>query len=469
MNKKPFYFWVIGLLIPIAFQNVITYSSGLADNLMLGSYNEYAMGAVSIANQIQYLIQMVVLAIGEGAVILCSRYWGTKNYAQIKTVFRFVLKLSIIFSIFIFIVTFFFAENIMDFFTSEEKIIHEGIRYLQIVSFSYFFYCISNTILAVLRSMEVVKIGFVISLFSLSIDATLNYVFIFGKWGIPEMGVAGAALTTVLGKMIELSLLIIYLRHIHPKLWLKLQELIVRDRQIMKPYFTRTYPILIGNSVWGFALAGQTAIIGMMGSQTISANSIGTTVFQILTVFIYAAASVSNVVISKIIGQKDVHLVKVYTRRLQRLYLLLGVITGLAIFGSRLVVLDFYQITRLSAEMANQFLLVLSVTSIGTAYQMACSTGILRGGGDTRFVLITDLFFMWVVVLPISFLLARAKAEPWLVYCCLKSDQLLKIPVFAWRVNHFKWLNEEAVQEEATGPDSMMPVNEGEGFYEKTD
>ncbi|MGM0216640.1 MATE family efflux transporter [Enterococcus sp. AZ109] len=468
MNRKTFYIWVIGLLIPIAFQNVITYSSGLADNLMLGSYNEYSMGAVSVANQIQYLIQMVILAIGEGAVILCSRFWGTKNYGQIKTVFRFVLKLSFVFSVFIFGVTFFFARTIMGFFTTEDMIIQEGIRYLQIVSFSYFFYCISNTILAVLRSIEVVNIGFMISLFSLSIDVTLNYAFIFGKWGFPEMGVAGAAVTTVLGKMIELGLLIVYLRHRHPNLCFKLKELMTGNRQLMKPYFTKTYPILIGNSVWGIALASQTAIIGMMGVQTISANSIGTTVFQILTVFIYAAASVSNVVTSKTIGQKDYHLVKIYARRLQVLYLLLGVITGLAIFCSRFVILDFYQISSMSAKIANQFLLVLSVTSIGTAFQMACSTGILRGGGDTRFVLITDLFFMWVIVLPLSFLLARASAAPWLVYCCLKSDQLLKIPVFAWRVNRFKWLNNEARQEVKVALGSSISVNEGEGFYEKT-
>lgn len=437
------------LLLPIALQNIIAYGSGLADNLMLGGYSESSLSAVAIVNQIQYLLQMIVLGIGEGLVIVAVRYWGRKEIRPIKEVFNIALRLALLTACLIFIVTFLFPQNIMSLFTNNKIIIHEGILYIHVVCFSYFFFCLSNVILAVLRSVEVVKIGFYISLFSITIDVSLKYVLIYGKFGVPEMGVVGAALTTVLGQGIELFLLILYLIFKEDRLKIRLRDVFIANKERKHEYFSVTPPVIIGNSIWGIASAVQTIILGKLGTSAIAANSIATTVFQIITVFIYAGASASNVVVGKTLGEKG-DIISV-VKKLQIIYLGMGIMTGLLILLSKFFILDFYKISQETKELASYFMIILSLTSIGTAYQMSCSTGILRGGGDTKFVLRVDLLFMWGVVIPFSFMAASSPSvSPIFVFVLLKCDQILKCVVYFVRVNKYKWINAFEIQEKGS-------------------
>ena len=186
----------------------------------------------------------------------------------------------------------------------------------------------------------------------------------------------------------------------------------------------------------------QTAILGHMGMTTIGANSIAVTVFQVLTVITYGSASAASVLIGKTIGEGNVGRVRQYAKTLQVLFVLIGAATGLVLFLCRDAVLLLYSgVSQEIRLLARQFMTVLSVTVCGTAYQMAVLTGVVRGGGDTRFVMINDLIFMWGLVLPLS--LAAAYLWGWppvAVFICLKCDQLLKCLVAVVKVNRYKWI-----------------------------
>ncbi|MGN1410457.1 MAG: MATE family efflux transporter, partial [Eubacteriales bacterium] len=127
--------------------------------------------------------------------------------------------------------------------------------------------------------------------------------------------------------------------------------------------------------------------------------------------------------------------------RMQMIYLLMGAATGLAIFLSRDFIIGFYDITEETKALAAQFMNVLSVTVIGTSYQMTCLTGIVRGGGDTNFVFYNDIIFMWGIVLPCSFIAAFVlKLDPVWIFIVLKSDQIIKCAVAAVKVNRYHWI-----------------------------
>ena len=255
------------------------------------------------------------------------------------------------------------------------------------------------------------------------------------------MGAAGAAVATLTARVVESFIVTFYLLRVDRKLQFRAADFLVLDRSLFHDYIRAGLPVLASNAIWGVAMAIQTAILGHLGGEAIAANSIATTVFQVLSVAAYGSASASGVIIGKTIGEGRLQDVRRYAQKLQLLFLLIGFLTGLALFLIRDGILALYSISDASRSLANQFLLVLSVTSIGTAYQMPALTGIVRGGGDTSFVFINDTIFMWCLVLPISAAAAfLLQLSPAVVFICLKSDQILKCLVAVVKVNRFRWI-----------------------------
>ncbi|MBQ3814448.1 MAG: MATE family efflux transporter, partial [Clostridia bacterium] len=233
------------------------------------------------------------------------------------------------------------------------------------------------------------------------------------------------------------------------KLRVKPGELFATDREISKRFVKVALPVMASGTSWGIAMGLQTAILGRLEDSVITANSIASTVFQIMSVFIYGSATASSVMIGKTIGKgaslgsPDALRAEIRHRagRMQLVFLCLGTVTGIGLYLCRPFILSFYDISAGTRDLAMQFMAVLSVTVVGTAYQMACLTGIVRGGGDTRFVFINDLIFMWGIILPSSFLAAFFfKFPPVVIFFCLKADQILKCAVAVVKVNRYRWV-----------------------------
>ncbi|WP_106768702.1 MATE family efflux transporter [Paenibacillus faecalis] len=441
IREKTFYKSFFWLTLIIGLQNIIALGVNLSDNLMLGGYSESALSGVALANQIQFLLQMLVMGAGEGVVIMASRFWGAKDIGTIKKVSSIGMSLAIVLSILLWAVVFFFPHATLSIFTNGESVIDEGAKYLQIICFSYVFFAITSLLLATLRSVETVKVGFIVSLSTLVINVVLNYVLIYGHFGFPELGVKGSAIATLIARMIETAIVCVYIKKYDRKILLKLKDFFHIDLNLFKQYIKVGSPILLSNMIWGLAMGAQTAILGNMGEAVIAANSIATTIFQLVTVVIYASASATAVLIGKTIGEGHVEKIKAYAKTLQILYIFLGLCTGAVLFILKDYVLGFYTISIEAKELALQFMTVLSITVVGSAYQMPALTGIVRGGGDTKFVLYNDLIFMWLIVLPFSFLSAFVwHLSPLATFIFLKSDQILKCFVAIVKVNRFKWI-----------------------------
>lgn len=441
VRDKRFYRVFFSLALTIALQNLVVFSVNLADNIMLGAYQETSMGGVALVNQIQFLLQMLVMGAGEGVIVLAAQYWGKGQTDPIRRVIAIGMAVGLTASVVLGAVVFCFPHGCLRLLTNDESLIAEGARYLRIICFTYPLFAMTNILLCSLRSVETVRIGFVVSLSTLCINVTLNAILIYGRLGAPEMGVRGAATATLIARAVEFLIVLGYVKLRDQKLRLRIRDFFRLDRGLLKDYVRHGLPVILSNTSWGIAMFLQTAILGHMGKTAVTANSIATTVFQIMTVVSYGAASSAAVVIGKTVGEGRLDTARQYAKTLQVLFLLIGVATGTALFACRDVVLSFYTVSSASLQLARTFMTVLSVTAIGTSYQMAVMTGILRGGGTTRFTLINDMIFIWGVVLPSAFLSAFVfHLSPVIVFCCLKCDQILKCGVAVIKVNRGKWI-----------------------------
>ncbi len=441
VREKDFYKTFFRLTLAVAFQNVIVYCVNLADNVMLGAYTENALAGAALANQVQFLLQMMVMGVGEGLLVLSSRFWGEKNVPQIKKTASIGLLAAAFVTALLFFAVYFFPETVIGLLTDDPEALAEGVKYIKVVCFSYPFFLITNVIVIMLRSVETVRIGVVMNAIALVTNVSLNYLLIFGKAGLPEMGSEGAALATVISRAVETLVVVIYLFGFDKKLKMKPGDFFHPDGKLFKLYIKVGFPVFCSSFSWGIAQSFQTAILGHMGKTAINASSIASTVFQVISVVVYASASAAGVMIAKTIGEGKMEKIKPYAITMQLLFISLGLVSGLILFLIKDAIIGLYAIDGDARAMALSFMTVLSITLVGTSYQMPCLTGVVRSGGDTNFVFYNDLIWMWLIVLPASYLAAFVwNASPLIVFAILKCDQVTKCFVAVVKINRFKWV-----------------------------
>ncbi|MBC8572160.1 MATE family efflux transporter [Jingyaoa shaoxingensis] len=441
MKDREFYKSFFQLYIVLVLQNIVTLSVNLADNIMLGAYGEISLSGVTAVNQIQFLYQQLLIAFGDGMVIFCSQYWGKKQIQPMKKVIAIAMRFGVATAVMLFLVITLFPGQAMQVFTTDERIIREGVTYLRTIRFTYLFFAVTQMLLAALRSTEVAKIALNLSVLALVVNCGINYVLIFGRFGAPELGVTGAAIGTLTARILECAVLIGYIVQKEKYLRLKLADFMQRDQTLLKDYLKVLMPLLVFSVLWGINTAMQTVVLGHMNSAAIAANSAASNLYLVVKSAAVGAASAASVMIGKTIGMGDGELVKRYARKLQILFLLLAIAGGILLYFIRIPVLSLYDLSPETMELANQFLIILSVVYVAMAYQMPTNAGIIKGGGSVYFSAKLDTVCICLIVIPLSCYMAFvAGASSAVVVICLNIDQFIKcVPVFL-KVNYGNWM-----------------------------
>ena len=422
VKDRAFYVNFFKIYSALVLQNVITLSVNLADNLMLGAYSETSLAGVAAVNQIQFIYQQLLMALGDGLVIFCSQYWGKKQVGPMKKIAASAMHAALAVGVLLFVLVSLFPYRALGMFTT----------YLGIIRFTYLLFAVTQLLLAALRSVEVVRIAMCLSAVTFFVNCGINYVLIYGRFGAPELGARGAAIGTLIARIIECAVLIVFVVKKEKRLNLKLQDYLQFDRVLCRDYFRITAPMLVVQGLWGLNTALQTVILGHMTAAAIAANSVASTLFMMVKSMAVGAASTASIIIGKTIGMGDIKVVKQYSIRLQKLFLGIGIVSGIILFFIRIPILNLYELSASTKEMANTFLLILSVVIVGMSYQMPTNNGIIRGGGNAMFVVKMDMVSIWMIVIPLSFIMAFVvKASPAVVVCCLNADQIFKcVPAF---------------------------------------
>ena len=440
-KEKSFYKKFFSLCAVLVLNNVILLGVNLADNIMLGNFSEAALSGATACNQLQFIFQQLILGVGSTMVMMGSQHWGQRNTGAVKKLANGALICALVIGGVMFLLAALMPRQLIMIFTDSEEIISEGMKYLNIIKYTYPVFALTNVLLPTLRAVESVRIGFTVSLFTLVTNIFLNYVLIFGKFGFPAMGSEGAAIATLVSRIVELIVVVVYIAFIDKKLEWKTSDLGHIEFPTFKAFIIACLPIVLCDGLFGVSTSLQTAILGHMNDAAISANSVASTLYQLLKVASIGSAGAAAIITGKTIGEGKIEKTKEYAKTMQIIFVGIGILTGILLFMLRTPIISAYKISDEAKELANGFLVVLSVTGIGTAYQMPTNTGIIRGGGDAKYVLRMDLISIWGIVLPLSFLAAFVfHWHPVAVIACLNADQVFKAIPAVIKCNRFNWI-----------------------------
>ena len=440
-KNKEFYRVVFPMLFAVALQNLVTYSVNMADNVMLGSYSQATLSGAATVNQIFFLVQQFAISVGNTLVALASQYWATERTEPIRKLTGVALKLGAVVSLVVIALCMAIPEPILRIFTTDAEIIAEGKAYLTVVVWSFLPFVLTQTFMAALRAVKTVKISFWVSVVSLIVNVGINYILIFGKFGFPEMGIRGAAIGTLLARMAELVIVVVYLLKRDQKLRLRGRELFCPDVQLRRDYMKVYFPIMCSTVLWGVSVPMQTAILGHLSADAIAANSVATTIYQYFKVIVVAMSSVSGVMIGTAIGAGDMERIKSDARTLSCLDLAIGLVLGVALVLLRRPLLSFYELNAAAMQMADNLIVIMSFVMVGMSYQMPVSFGIFSGGGDGKFTMAMNLISTWLIVMPLSFAAAFWWKLPveWVVVF-VQSDQIFKcLPTYI-HFRKYRWM-----------------------------
>ncbi|ELC8455207.1 MATE family efflux transporter [Clostridium perfringens] len=442
-RDKRFYRLLFSIALPIAVQNLITFMVSMVDTLMVGALGEIQLSAVSIANNLFFVLTILMFGLAGGSNIMISQYWGKGNVKTIHKILAIMYRVCLLITgIFIFIALF-LPKYFMGIFTTDKAVIDFGASYLRIVCIGYLFYSITNCTIMMLRSVKTVSISIIVYTASLVVNSILNWIFIFGNLGAPELGIRGAAIATVCARITEFSIVLVFMFIYERKIGLKIEHLLKLDKEILKDYVGLCTPVLCNELLWAIGASMISVIVGRMGTEVVAANSINGVAHQFVTVFIFGMSNATAVIIGNTIGEGKKEKAKEYAYSIGSFSVVMGCISGLMILLIKPFVVNFYNVSYSTKLIAME---IMNVTSGIIVFQSLASNfmmGVLRGGGDAKFVLINDLIFMWLVAIPGGFFVAFVLELPVaLVFLVIKCDEILKSLTSVYRVISGKWVND---------------------------
>lgn len=441
IKDKAFYKNVAKISIPIALQGLITSGVNMMDTIMIGVIGETQLSAVSLANQFITIFHIFCMGIGMGASVLVSRYYGMKDNLSLKKTITIMLRLCLALSAIFIIATCAFPRQIMQIYTTEEDIIFYGIKYLKYSIGSYLLLGLSLTCTIVLRNVGQVKIPLFTSIGAFFVNVGANYVFIFGKLGAPKMGVAGAALGTLIARIFEFIIICGYLFFKDKNIGYRIKDTFLPVKTLWKEYIRISIPVLISDGILALGNNSVAMVIGRLGESFVAANAVTAVTQQLSSVMIQGFSQAGAIITGYTLGEGD----KEKAHRQGYAFLGIGFVFGLVAAIIVMIIsgpmIKAYDLSEQTQIIARQLMLSISIIIVFQATNSIMTKGVLRGGGDTKMLMLADNIFLWVASVPLGILAGLVLHLPafW-IYFALKIDQALKAIWCVIRLKSGKWI-----------------------------
>lgn len=449
IKDKKFYKNVARIAIPIALQGLITTGVNMMDTVMIGAVGETELSSVSLANQFITIFHIFCMGIGMGASVLVSRYYGMKDKPALKKTVAIMLRLTLIMAFLFCIATILLPKQIMQIYTTETDIIKFGIEYLKYSVISYFFLGLSITCTIVLRNVGLVKIPLYTSIGAFFVNVGANYIFIFGKFGAPEMGVAGAALGTLIARIFEFIIICGYLFFRDKEIDFRIKDIFIKVGALWREYIRISIPVLISDGILALGNNSVAMVIGRLGESFVAANAVTAVTQQLSSVMIQGFSQAGSIVTGHTLGEGDRK--KAYEQGYA--FLGIGIIFGFIAAGIITLInapiIAAYNLSPETRAIAKQLMLSISIIIVFQATNSIMTKGVLRGGGDTKTLMMADNIFLWVASIPLGILAGLVFHLPafW-IYFALKIDQVLKAFWCVIRLKSGKWIKKIRTESE---------------------
>ncbi len=440
-EKKAFYNELLSLAIPIGLQNLLVALIGATDALMLGRLTQDAVAAVSLANQIAFIMSLFSGAIVAGGGVLIAQYWGKGDRTMVKNLFCMIMKFAFGISLIFFALAMFVPELLMRLYTPDAALIDIGASYLRIVSFSYLFTGITQCYYLVMKLEGKASKSVIISVFTLITDVTLDIFLIYGKAGVPKLGADGSAYSTVVVELIALIWCIAESfrgNSVRPD-WKSFQWF---SGVVTKDLFKIALPMLGSSLAWGIGFSMHSLIMGHLGSDATAAASITSIAQELITCVCKGISAGAGIMVGKLLGQNLFDKAKEYGRTFSRISFWVGGIHMLLLAVLGPVVAKFFVLT----PTARQYLTIMLIFSAFYVFAYSINTvivcGVFPAGGDARYDAVSVFFASWCFAIPLALLGTFVFHWPvMVVYILMCADEIVKLPWLYPRYRKYLWLN----------------------------
>ncbi|MCD8231150.1 MAG: MATE family efflux transporter [Clostridiales bacterium] len=441
VRDKQFYRQTAAVAVPVALQSAITVGVNMTDNVMLGSLGEIQMSGATLANQYISIFQICCMGLGMGASVLTSRYFGMKDRNSLKKAVVLMLRLMLAVAAGFFVATLFVSRGIMSIFTEEADVIAAGTNYLHISLPTFFLLGFSLTISLVLRSVGRANIPLISSIFAFFINVFFNWMFIYGNLGAPRMEVRGAALGTLIAQAFEFLFIAGFFFFREKVVHMRLRDLFLPCGDLLPEYVRVGMPVLVSDTLLGLGNSAVAVVMGHIGAVFVAANAITTVTQQMVTVVTQGISQASCVVTGNTLGEGEAKQAQRQGVTYAALGLLIGVIGSVIILLISRSIVNIYNVSSETKELAYELMHALAITVIFQCLNSILTKGVLRGGGDTRFLMVADILFLWCASIPLGAM--AGLVWHWsggYIYIALKIDQFIKAMLCLWRLHSGKWI-----------------------------
>lgn len=450
-KDSKFYKDVFVLAVPIACQSLISIGVNMLDTIMVGSLGETALSATSLANSFITIYHIFCMGLGMGASVLVSRYWGMKSANDVdakqadvalKQTVCLMLRLTLTLALLFAAATFFMPETLMKMYTDDARIIKLGGIYFDYSVPTYFFLGVSLTTTIVLRSVGQVKLPLFCSIGAFFVNFGANYILIFGKFGAPRMEVAGAALGTLIARVFEATIILGYLLLKDKRIYFRIKDLFMSTGSLIKEYFRICIPVLISDGILAIGNNSVAMVIGRLGAAFAAAYSITNVTQQLSTVLVQGVSQAGAIVTGRTLGEGSKDKTVKQGWMFLGLGLALGTISALLIVVIKNPVIATYtNVSEETTNIAHQLMNAISLILIFQATNSIMTKGVLRGGGDTKMLMVADNVFLWVLSIPAGIIAGfYLHLSAFWIYVFLKSDQIAKTIWCVIRLKSGKWI-----------------------------
>ncbi|MBR9943321.1 MATE family efflux transporter [Clostridiaceae bacterium Marseille-Q3526] len=437
----------VRIALPVAMQGMLNTIVNLVDTMMIGALGATAIAAVGLANKVFFVFTLLVFGIVSGSGVLAAQYWGNGDIKNIKKVVGLALTLAVAASIAFLVPAVVCPEAVMRIFTASEDAIQVGAGYLTIVALSYPATAVSNTFVAMLRATGRVKAPVVISSCTIFINIFFNYTFIYGNFGAPAMGAAGAALATLMARLAEALSIILVVYLWKAPVAARFKEMFGYSREFLVQFFSTTSPVIANEFIWGLGTTLYSLAYGRMGNDAVAAITIATTIQDIVTVLFQGLSAATAVIMGNEMGAGKLKRAERYAKNFLILQFIVTILGALFCVAIRWQIIGVYNITPEIAESVSRCIIVFALFMPFKMFNYVMVVGILRSGGDTKMCLLLDCSGVWMIGVPMAFLGGLFFGFPiHIVYAMVMLEEVYKAVFGYWRYRQKKWLRNLAAE-----------------------
>lgn len=441
MEKREDDIKLLKIVGPVSFQYLMTSLVSASDTFMLGFLDQTSLSAVSLATQVAFVYSLFFGAFVFGFNVMGAQYWGKRDDSSVKKIITITLRYTMMIGILFSLITLVCPEKVMLVFTSDNTLIEEGARYLRVVSASYFLTGISQVYFGVLKVCDRAALSSLIGSLAVILNIGLNAALIFGIGFIPKMGIVGAALATVCARVFEVIFALAAVTKFRCPSTRITYIFRKDDAVLLKDYWKYTVPLLINQLGWGLGVTMYSVIMGHLGTDAVSANSIASIVRTMVASLCWGIAAAVGIVIGGLLGKGELDEAKRLGGRYVRLSIWIGIGSGIIILCLIPFIINMITLSPKATYYLKGMLFMAAYYIIGNSLNSTIISGIFPAGGDTKFGMWCDLITLWCVIVPLGMVFAFLIKAPVLVVAfILTLDEFVKIPAVYVHYKKYRWV-----------------------------